>query len=202
MKNLKFLSTLLSIFFVAVFFTSCSEYSDLHNNKANRSNVEMEEANPSEQEELSVVGTALSVNAATKTETEPGEFSTLIAALVYTDLVGAVDAFGQVTVFAPTDAAFADLGLNATNISSKFAGDDGKAALSNILLYHLKTGRQASTPVLNKKQIRMVNGGFTYPDSSLPGLEANNSTAGFVLDLIDISASNGIIHVIDAVLLP
>lgn len=147
------------------------------------------------QQPLTVVQTALEVNAST------GEFSTLIAALSYAGLVEAVDAFDQVTVFAPTDDAFAALELNADNIDEAFAGDDGKAALTNILLYHLKEGRQFSRPVLNKRQIEMANGGFTYPDASIPALvDANRGEAPFVMT--DVAARNGVIHVIGAVLLP
>jgi uncharacterized surface protein with fasciclin (FAS1) repeats len=149
------------------------------------------------QQTLTVVETALAVNADT------GEFSTLIAALSYAGLVGAVDAFDQVTVFAPTDAAFAAIGLDADNVDDVFAGDDGKAALTNILLYHLKEGRQFSKPVLNKKQIEMANGGFTYPDASVPALvDANGGVAPFVGGGIDVPARNGVIHIIGAVLLP
>jgi uncharacterized surface protein with fasciclin (FAS1) repeats len=147
------------------------------------------------QQTLSIVETALTVNA------DSGEFSTLIAALSYAGLVEAVDAFEQVTVFAPTDAAFGALGLDADNIADEFAGDDGKAALTNILLYHLKEGRQFSRPVLNKKQIEMANGGFTYPDASVPALvDANDNAAPYVA--VDVPASNGVIHIIGGVLLP
>jgi uncharacterized surface protein with fasciclin (FAS1) repeats len=147
------------------------------------------------QQTLTVVETALAVNADT------GEFSTLIAALSHAGLVDALDAFEQVTVFAPTDAAFAAIGLNADNVAGAFPTDDDVAALTNILLYHLKEGRQFSRPVLNKKQIEMVNGGFTYPDASGPALvDANGGAAPFVGT--DVPARNGVIHIIGAVLLP
>jgi uncharacterized surface protein with fasciclin (FAS1) repeats len=76
---------------------------------------------------------ALAVNA------ETGEFSTLIAALA-----AAVDAYDQVTVFAPTDAAFAAIGLTPDNV-----GDLDVGFLTDVLLYHLKEGHQFSRPVLN-----------------------------------------------------
>ncbi|NNE34187.1 MAG: fasciclin domain-containing protein [Rhodothermales bacterium] len=139
---------------------------------------------------MTVVETALAVNA------ETGEFSTLIAALVAADLVDTLDSYGQVTVFAPTDSAFADIGLDATSVD-----DLPTDALTNILLYHLKTGRQFSGPVLAKKKIRMVNGGFTHPDASIPALvDANGGIAIFAST--DVPASNGVIHVIKSVLMP
>ena len=147
------------------------------------------------QQALTVVETALTVNE------NGGEFSTLIAALSYAGLVEAVDAFSQVTVFAPTDEAFAAIGLDKDNIADAFPGEEGKAALTNILLYHVTEGRQFSTPVLNKKQIRMANGDFTYPDDSIPAiLDTNRGEAPFVMT--DVPARNGVIHIIGAVLIP
>jgi uncharacterized surface protein with fasciclin (FAS1) repeats len=134
----------------------------------------------------SIVDVALAVNA------ETGEFSTLIAAVVTADLVGALDAVGQRTVFAPTDAAFADLGLTADNIS-----DVPVEALTDILLYHVANGSRLAEDVLGSSQIRMLNGGRTTievePTPSING-------AGFVA--VDIVTDNGVIHIIDAVLLP
>ena len=135
---------------------------------------------------VSIVDVALAVNA------ETGEFSTLIAAVVAADLVGALDAVGQRTVFAPTDAAFAAIGLTADNISDVPVED-----LTQILLYHVATGSRDAESVLGSSQLRMANGGFTNI-----GLEPepNINGAGFVA--VDVYADNGIIHVIDAVLLP
>ncbi len=64
-----------------------------------------------------------------------GRFTTLVAAVLATDPAGALSS-GEWTVFAPTDAAFAKLGLNADNIASAFS----KAELTNILLYHALRG--------------------------------------------------------------
>lgn len=134
---------------------------------------------------MSIVDVALAVNADT------GEFSTLIAAVVTADLVGALDAVGQRTVFAPTDAAFAELGLNADNI-----GDLPVAALTDILLYHVANGARDAEDVLGSRQIRMLNGDLTTVDASAPSI----NESGFVA--VDIHTANGIIHIIDAVLLP
>jgi uncharacterized surface protein with fasciclin (FAS1) repeats len=134
-----------------------------------------------------IVDVALAVNAQT------GEFSTLIAAVLAADLAGPLSAVGQRTVFAPTDAAFAELGLNADNI-----GDLPQDALTNILLYHVTRGRRDAGSVVGSKRIRMANGVFT---------QITVSDAGAFIDdaqivATDVEASNGIIHVIDAVLLP
>jgi uncharacterized surface protein with fasciclin (FAS1) repeats len=121
-----------------------------------------------------------------------GSFNTLVAALACTDLVGAVSGRQQLTVFAPTDAAFADLGLNAGNVCTAFKTD----ALSNILLYHVTRGNRLSQSVLGKNQILMLNGGRI--SVSRTGQINGNSN---IVDA-NIRASNGVIHVIDKVLLP
>ena len=129
-----------------------------------------------------------------------GDFTTLVAALSCTDLVGAVaDPDAELTVFAPTDTAFAQAGLNAANICSTFDSE----TLTTILLYHVVGERRTSPSVINgkNKMITMLAGGAIYPlgNRSLT-INANNSTVNIVAP--DILASNGVVHVIDFVLLP
>jgi uncharacterized surface protein with fasciclin (FAS1) repeats len=138
-------------------------------------------------ESPTIVDVALSVNA------ETGEFSTLIAAVVAADLVGALSANGQRTVFAPTDAAFAALGLDADNV-----GSVPVATLTDILLYHVTTGRRDAASVVGSTRIRMSNGSFTRVSLRDGGAFINDSR----IIATDVLAGNGIIHVIDAVLLP
>jgi uncharacterized surface protein with fasciclin (FAS1) repeats len=135
-----------------------------------------------------IVDVALSVNEDT------GEFSTLIAAVVETGLVDALSARGQRTVFAPTDAAFAELGLNADNIGDALDAD----ALRNILLYHVANGSRDAADVTSSDRIRMLNGGFNF--ITLDGTDAFIGDAQIIQP--NVQASNGIIHVIDGVLLP
>jgi uncharacterized surface protein with fasciclin (FAS1) repeats len=134
-----------------------------------------------------LVEVALAVNA------ESGEFSTLIAAVVSAGLVDALSAVGQRTVFAPTDAAFAELGLDADNI----AGLD-RDALTNILLYHVAPGRRYASDVVSSDRIRMSNGDFVSVRLQDGSAFINDSR----ILVTDVEASNGLIHVIDAVLLP
>ena len=132
----------------------------------------------------SIVDTAIAVNA------DSGQFSTLIAALKAADLVSVLDGNRQFTVFAPTDAAFAALGLDASNIGTAF----DKATLTNILLYHVTTGRKDSGDVLSSDSLRMLNG----QRADIEGATID----GAPIIAVDISTSNGIIHVVDGVLLP
>lgn len=120
-------------------------------------------------------------------------FTTLVAAVVATDLVSALGGDDQLTVFAPTNAAFAKLGLNADNIATL-----PKDALTDILLYHVTAGRRGAVSVLFARRIRMLNGDFTRVRLTRNGLFLNESK----VVAANISARNGIIHVIDSVLLP
>jgi uncharacterized surface protein with fasciclin (FAS1) repeats len=117
----------------------------------------------------------------------------LIAALVAADLVDAIAAPGQRTVFAPTDAAFTKLGLNAGNI-----GTLDRAVLTEILLYHVTQGRRAAVSVVSAKQLRMLNGGLTRISRQDGKVYINDAA----IEATDVAAGNGIIHVIDSVLLP
>lgn len=113
-----------------------------------------------------------------------GNFDTLVTALTCTNLVGAVDGNRQLTVFAPTDAAFADIGLTSENVCDT----DG---LANILLYHVIEGRRNSRSVLAAPSYQ-----------TLSGERLTQAELALNPELIDISARNGIVHVIDEVLLP
>jgi uncharacterized surface protein with fasciclin (FAS1) repeats len=129
-----------------------------------------------------------------------GNFTTLVQALSCTGLVDAVaDPEAELTVFAPTDDAFELAGFDAGNICTSFDND----TLTTILLYHVVGERRPSPSVINgrNKSISMLAGGSIFPagQGSLV-INANNSSVSVVAP--DILASNGIIHVIDFVLLP
>jgi uncharacterized surface protein with fasciclin (FAS1) repeats len=124
-------------------------------------------------------------------------FSTLVAAVQEAGLVDTLNGNRQFTVFAPTNDAFADIGLNAGNIGT--VPDD---VLTSILLYHVAPGDREASDVLESERIRTMSRGFLFPVVTSSGLtiEAENSTANVVAANID--ASNGVVHVVDAVLLP
>ncbi|MEO8273351.1 MAG: fasciclin domain-containing protein [Chloroflexota bacterium] len=135
-----------------------------------------------------------------------GEFDVLQAAVIEAGLVGALSSTDdQYTVFAPTDWAFVStfrglLGDNTLTETDVIAFVDaggvdtafGSGALADILLYHVTNGRRTSTSVLAAPAYRMLNGDkLTRSDLLAAGVSA-----------VNISASNGVIHVIDSVLLP
>lgn len=133
-------------------------------------------------------------------------FNELVAALSYVDLelnTGLVNMFmngtDQYTVFAPTDQAFMNLysALNITGIT-----DLDETLVLNVLLYHVVEGRRASNSVVPPVKPRKINTllGVPFTVDKNGMITAVGNTAHIVA--ADISASNGIIHVIDAVILP
>ena len=141
----------------------------------------------------SIVDVALDVNA------QSGEFSVLIAALQAADpaVLQTLSSKGQYTVFAPTDAAFVallgELGMTAEELLSD------QALVTAVLLYHVATGRSYAEDVISSDQIRMLNGGRVAQDGGVL-TDANDRMSNIIA--VDVEASNGVIHVIDRVLLP
>ena len=140
------------------------------------------------------------------TDEENPEFTILLQALESADLVEVLAARGQRTVFAPTDAAFEAL-LGLLDVSAEdLLGDED--LLEDVLLYHMAPGRRLSGDVLGAEQIHTVEGGFIYPlvtDEGAFLVDESDLTENAELlapDLIDIEATNGVIHVIDQVLVP
>ena len=122
-----------------------------------------------------------------------GSFPTLVAAVQAADLVDALKGEGPFTVFAPTEEAFA--ALPAGTLESLLADP---AALANILLYHVVPGKVMAADVTDGLTAETLQGStvtFTVADGSVKINDANIVTT-------DIEASNGVIHVIDAVILP
>ena len=122
-----------------------------------------------------------------------GEFDVLQAAVVRAGLVDALNGKGQYTVFAPTDAAFiATLGVATEAEAIATVNALPVETLTNILLYHVTEGRRTSRSVLAAPGYEMLNGEYlTRAELLNAGVAAT-----------DISASNGIIHVINHVLIP
>lgn len=119
-----------------------------------------------------------------------GMFNTLLAALEASDLVETLEGHGPFTVFAPTDDAFSKL-PRAT--LEELLKPENKDQLVAILTYHVAAGKIEAKDLLNVSEAETVNG------QSLPiGLRIGQAN----VIQADIEASNGIIHVIDEVLLP
>jgi transforming growth factor-beta-induced protein len=140
---------------------------------------------------------------------ETPEFSTLLAAVQAGDpavLEALSNPEAALTVFAPTDAAFAALAeaLGAEAFGAVLADP---AALTNILLFHVLDGKVMSADVVagleandGMLQVPSLQGQYIDIAQTDDGITVNG--ANLNLDMVDIEASNGVIHVIDAVILP
>jgi len=125
-----------------------------------------------------------------------GQFDTLIAAVLAADPIvfDTLNGNGQFTVFAPTDDAFQMIDINSVNI-----GDLNQQFLTDVLLYHVSRGRQYAKPILRKKRIRMLKGGFLLQNG---GVLTDNLGREADITVKDVEAANGIIHAINRVVLP
>ena len=124
-----------------------------------------------------------------------GSFKTLLAAAAAAGLVDALSGEGPLTVFAPTDEAFAKLPKGTVEGLLK---PENQAKLAGILKLHVVSGRVFSTDLLKAKEAKSLQGGVLHA-TVVDGVAKVNG-AGLVAT--DIDASNGVIHVIDTVILP
>ena len=129
-----------------------------------------------------------------ETATEAGSFKTLLAAVKAAGLVETLQGTGPFTVFAPTDAAFAALPAGTLDGLLK-----DPAALKKILLYHVVSGSVTSDKVVGLTSAMSVEGA-PIAIAVKDGTVYLNGSAKVVTP--DVMASNGVIHVIDKVILP
>ena len=124
---------------------------------------------------------------------EDGRFETLVAAVQAAGLVDALKGEGPLTVFAPTDDAFAALPEGTVE-----ALLEDIPTLSSILLYHVLEGKYMAADVLSMNQAMTLQGQYVAFVADTGKVMIDNAE----IILTDIEASNGVIHVIDAVILP
>jgi uncharacterized surface protein with fasciclin (FAS1) repeats len=117
-----------------------------------------------------------------------------VAALTQADLVTTLQGTGPFTVFAPTDQAFADAGIDLTT----FDTDEENATLVDILTYHVVSGKVMSTDLTDGMEAAALNQDTLTFSVSSSEVKVNDA----VVTLADVESSNGVIHVIDKVLMP
>ena len=124
-----------------------------------------------------------------------GTFKTLVAAVKAAGLADTLSSPGPYTVFAPTDAAFAKLPAGTVDTLLK---PENKEKLKAILLYHVVPGAAKSTSLTNGETLKTAEGKSLTVTIAGGVVKVNDAT----VTKADIIASNGVIHVIDTVLLP
>ena len=123
-------------------------------------------------------------------------FDVLVAAVQEAGLVDALSGNRQLTVFAPTDAAFGELDVTADNVGDVDFEAAVGASLTEILTYHVTPGRRKANSVVNADELPTLNGAKI----DVEGTDLNGDQADIVAT--NIEASNGVVHAIDGVLLP
>lgn len=129
------------------------------------------------------------------TAVKAGSFNTLVAAVKAAGLVDTLKGKGPFTVFAPTDAAFKKLPKGTVENLLK---PENKAKLAAILTYHVVPGKVMSKDIVGKKLEANTVQGQTVAVDATSGVIVDNAK----VTQADIATSNGVIHVIDTVILP
>ncbi len=145
---------------------------------------------------IATAGATLRADEQTKdivdTAVAAGSFTTLAKALQAAGLVETLKGAGPFTVFAPTDEAFAKLPAGTLEALLK-----DKAKLTAVLTYHVVPGKVMAADVVKLKEAKTVQGQMVKIDTT-KGVKVDNAN----VVKTDIAASNGVIHVIDSVILP
>ncbi len=124
-----------------------------------------------------------------------GKFNTLVAAVKAAGLADTLKGPGPFTVFAPTDEAFAKL---PAGVLDDLLKPENKARLQSVLTYHVVPGRVMSGDVVKLNSAKTVEGSTIQIKANSNGVMVNDAS----VVKADIGASNGVIHVIDKVILP
>ena len=151
---------------------------------------------------IAVIALSVSIGAASatsknivETAVQSGKFNTLVAAIKAAGLVDTLNGKGPFTVFAPSDTAFSKLPAGTVDGLLK---PENKAKLVSILAYHVIPGKIMSGDIAGKKiSVKTVQGSEISVDA-MYGVKINDSNVVSA----DIAATNGVIHVIDKVLMP
>jgi len=134
--------------------------------------------------QLDIIDTALAA----------GNFSTLAAALSAAGLIETLKGSGPFTVFAPTDDAFSKIPAETL---SELLQPENKAKLTAILTYHVVSGRMEALEIVNTEYATTLQG-QTLKFNKQNGVTINDA----IVLTADVEATNGVIHIIDSVLLP
>ncbi|MCD2185355.1 fasciclin domain-containing protein [Rhizobium sp. GN54] len=143
----------------------------------------------------SSVGTFAAEKDVVDTALEAGQFKTLGTALEAAGLAAVLKGTGPFTVFAPTDEAFARLPAGTVENLLK---PENKQKLTEILTYHVVAGKVMAADVAGIDEAKSVNGKMIDIEVEGSAVKVNDAT----VTTADIAASNGVIHVIDKVIMP
>ncbi len=130
------------------------------------------------------------------------DFSILVEAVVFAGLVETLDGNRQFTVFAPTNDAFEALLEQLELTAEELFSEGNEGLVKDILLYHVAPGNRPAEDVVTSDRIRTVSKSFIFVEEEDGDFFVGNDNGFAQIIATDIFARNGVIHVIDAVMLP
>ena len=130
-----------------------------------------------------------------ETASANGSFTTLVAAVKAAGLVDTLKGQGPFTVFAPSDEAFRKL---PSGTLENLLKPENKAQLTKVLTYHVVPGKVMASDITGKTTAKTVQGSTVALDATGATVKVDNAT----VSKADVAASNGVIHVIDTVIMP
>ena len=155
------------------------------------------------QERTTITGTVVALSGPSGFDTDGGDFDILREAVIATGLDGALAGNRQLTVFAPTDQTFLDLTGAATEQAAFDAvASLGLDAVAQVLAYHVSPGRRTAADVVPATRLRTLQGGFLTKASGSAVLVDALGREATIVAPDAVLVSNGVIHVIDTVVLP
>jgi len=187
----KFFFVLLAVSLVSLAFIGCSDSSTMNPVSSDNSVTSLLEKRPGNGQ--TIVGIAASDT----------NFTYLVAAVQFAGLVDVLNGNRQFTVFAPVNQAFLDLAA-ALNISIEdLLTEPYRELVTTVLLYHVSPGLKFSRNVAKSSRINTLQGQFAFTQIENGMVKIGNDTNGYAnIVAVDIRATNGVIHVLDKVIIP
>lgn len=188
----KFFLILLSVSLVSFSFIGCSDSSTLNPISSDNSLTNTLEKRPGNGQ--TIVGIAASDT----------NFSNLVAAVQFAGLVNVLNGNRQFTVFAPVNSAFEDLAsaLNLPSVNDLLT-EQYRELVTSVLLYHVSPGLKFSRNVVSSGKVNTLLEQFAFTRGQNGTAQIGNNSTGYANILaVDIRATNGVIHVLDKVIIP
>lgn len=130
-------------------------------------------------------------------------FTYLVAAVQFAGLAEVLNGNRQFTVFAPVNQAFLDLAAALNITIQELLTEPYRELVTSVLLYHVSPGRKSSQNVIKSGRVNTLLNQFAFSRIQNGSAQIGNNNTGYAnIVAVDIAASNGIIHVLDKVIIP
>jgi uncharacterized surface protein with fasciclin (FAS1) repeats len=188
-KMKKALFIIIVTFMLSLTFFGCSN--DTLNNPVSSDNLESLQKNPNN------LPTFVEI-AASNTN-----LSYLVAAVQFTNLADALNGNRQFTVFAPVNQAFLDLATSLNLTIEELFTEPYRDLVTSVLLYHVSPGQKKSQNFISSARVNTLLEQFAFTRIENGSAQIGNDTNGYAnIVAVDIRASNGMVHVLDKVIVP